>query len=35
VLLDEVVADPESIRAMARANGPYFMPARYLVDGRA
>jgi len=35
VLLHEAVTDPESIRAMARANGPYFMPARYLVDGRA
>ena len=35
VLLGEVVSDPESIRAMARGNGPYFMPARYLIDGQA
>ncbi len=33
--VDTVVADPERIRAMARANGPYFMPARYLVTDRA
>jgi hypothetical protein len=35
VLLDEVVSDPGSIRVMARENGPYFMPARYLIDGQA
>ncbi|MDH5237745.1 MAG: hypothetical protein OEW85_09060 [Acidimicrobiia bacterium] len=35
VAIDPVVADPEAIRAMARANGPYFMPARYLIDGEA
>lgn len=34
VLVDEVVSDPESIRSMARANGPYSMPARYLIDGQ-
>lgn len=30
-----VVDDPDAIRAMARANGPYFMPARYLVRSSA
>ena len=32
VLLDPVVDDPESIRDIAVRNGPYFMPARYLVS---
>lgn len=31
--VDPVVDNPDAIRALARANGPYFMPARYLVDG--
>lgn len=35
ILLGEVVPNPEAIRAMARENGPYFMPARYLIDGQA
>ncbi len=35
VLIDPVVDDPGAIRAMARANGPYFMPARYLVRSSA
>ncbi len=35
ILLDPVVPDPERIRAMAQANGPYFMPARYLVRSSA
>jgi len=35
VLIDPVVDDPDTIRAMARANGPYFMPARYLVRSTA
>ena len=34
VLLDHVVDNPQAIRDMARANGPYFMPARYLVGGQ-
>ena len=33
VVLDHVVDDPQYIRRLAEANGPYFMPARYLVDG--
>jgi len=33
VLLDPVLDNPESIRDMAMRNGPYFMPARYLVSG--
>lgn len=33
VQLDPVLDDPESIRAIAMSNGPYFMPARYLVSG--
>ena len=32
VLLDPVLDDPESTRDMAQRNGPYFMPARYLVS---
>jgi hypothetical protein len=35
ILLDPAVSDPEQIRAMARANGPYYMPARYLVRSSA
>ncbi|MFN3216657.1 MAG: hypothetical protein ACE367_09205 [Acidimicrobiales bacterium] len=35
VPISPVVDDPEVIRAMARANGPYFMPARYLVRSSA
>ncbi len=35
VLLDPVVDDPEAVRDLARANGPYFMPARYLIDSEA
>ena len=31
--LDRVLDDPDSIRDMAMRNGPYFMPARYLVSG--
>ncbi|MCB0994597.1 MAG: hypothetical protein KDB21_05880 [Acidimicrobiales bacterium] len=33
--LDPATADPERLRAMARENGPYFQPGRYLVDGAA
>lgn len=33
VVLDHVVDDPQHIRRLAETNGPYFMPARYLVDG--
>ncbi len=33
VPISQVVAQPEAIRDIARANGPYFMPARYLIDG--
>jgi len=35
VVLDEVVDDPEAVRAMARTSGPHYMPARYLVDAQA
>lgn len=35
VPVDRVVDDPDVIRAMARTNGPYFMPARYLVNAGA
>lgn len=35
ILIDAVVAEPDAIRAMARSNGPYFMPARYLVRSTA
>lgn len=35
VRIDQVVDDPDRIRALARTHGPYFMPARYLVDGNA
>ncbi len=35
ILLDPVVDDPAAVRSMARANGPYFMPARYLVRSTA
>lgn len=35
VLIDDVVAEPERIRQLARDNGPYFMPARYLFGGDA
>ena len=35
VLLDPAVSNPDEIRTMARANGPYFMPARYLVQSTA
>ncbi|MEE9415279.1 MAG: hypothetical protein V3V01_08340, partial [Acidimicrobiales bacterium] len=35
VALDFVVDDPESIRRLARSNGPYFQPGRYLVDAGA
>ena len=31
--LDHVVDEPELIRHLARNNGPYFMPARYLIGG--
>lgn len=31
--LDPVTDDPEHIRRMARENGPYFQPARYLFGG--
>ena len=33
VSIEHVVQDPETVRAVARANGPYFMPARYLISG--
>ncbi len=35
VALEEVVSDPDRIRDLARVSGPYFMPARYLIDGAA
>lgn len=35
VRISPVVDDPEGIRATARANEPYFMPARYLVRSSA
>ena len=31
--IDHVVDEPELIREIARNNGPYFMPARYLIGG--
>ena len=31
--IEQVVEDPEAIREIARRNGPYFMPARYLISG--
>ena len=31
--IDHVVDEPELIREIARRNGPYFMPARYLIGG--
>jgi len=31
--ITQVVDDPEAIREIARKNGPYFMPARYLISG--
>ena len=34
VQVNDVVADPDHIRDLARAHGPYFMPARYLVTGQ-
>jgi len=34
VQVDDVVADPDHIRDLACAHGPYFMPARYLVTGQ-
>ena len=33
VPLTQVVEDPEAVREIARQNGPYFMPARYLISG--
>ncbi len=35
VRVDHVVDDPAVIRAMARTHGPYFMPARYLINAGA
>ena len=35
VPVDRVVDDPARIRAMARDHGPYFMPARYLINAGA
>lgn len=35
VRVDHVVEDPSMIRAMARSHGPYFMPARYLINAGA
>ena len=35
VPVERVVDDPDRIRAMARAHGPYFMPARYLLNAGA
>ena len=35
VPVDHVVDDPTTIRSMARAHGPYFMPARYLINAGA
>ena len=35
VRVDRVVEDPATIRAMARTHGPYFMPARYLINAGA
>ena len=31
--INHVVEEPERIREIARNNGPYFMPARYLIGG--
>ena len=33
ITIDHVVDEPELIREIARNNGPYFMPARYLIGG--
>ena len=33
VAIDHVVDEPDLIRDIARNNGPYFMPARYLIGG--
>ncbi|MEM7288699.1 MAG: hypothetical protein AAF480_20320 [Actinomycetota bacterium] len=35
IRVDRVVADPAVIRTMAREHGPYFMPARYLINAGA
>ncbi len=35
VLVDPLLDNPQQIRALARENGPYFQPARYLIDGAA
>ena len=33
IQIDHVVDEPDLIREIARKNGPYFMPARYLIGG--
>lgn len=35
VLVDPLLDDPDRIRELARASGPYYQPGRYLVDGAA
>lgn len=35
VLVDPLLDDPDRIRELARNNGPYYQPGRYLVDGAA
>ncbi len=35
VVIDPVVDDGEAIRELARTNGPYFQPGRYLVESTA
>ena len=33
IQIGHVVDEPDLIREIARNNGPYFMPARYLIGG--
>ncbi len=35
ILVDPLLDDPHRIRALARSNGPYYQPGRYLIDGAA
>lgn len=35
IIVDPLLDDPERIRELARQNGPYYQPGRYLVDGAA
>ncbi len=35
ILVDHLLDQPDRIRELARNNGPYFQPGRYLIDGAA